>query len=68
MPLIIAREDWDRWLDPELSDPAEIEKLLQPFPAEQMRAYPVSTRVNSANNDDPTLIEPLGGGKGEREE
>jgi putative SOS response-associated peptidase YedK len=59
MPLIIAREDWDRWLDPELVEPAEIEKLLRPFPAEQMRAYPVSTRVNNAKNDDPALIEPL---------
>jgi putative SOS response-associated peptidase YedK len=59
MPLIIAREDWNRWLDPELTDPVEIEKLLQPFPAELMRAYPVSSRVNNAKNDDAALIEPL---------
>ena len=59
MPLIIAREDWDRWLDPELTDAAEIEKLLKPFPAEEMRAYPVSTRVNDAKIDDATLVEPL---------
>src|SRR5689334_8386713 len=25
MPLIIAREDWDRWLDPELTDEREIQ-------------------------------------------
>jgi putative SOS response-associated peptidase YedK len=29
------------------------------IPAEQMRAYPVSTRVNNAKNDDAALIEPL---------
>lgn len=60
MPLIIAREDWDRWLDPELTDPAEIQALLKPYPAEEMRAYPVSSRVNNVKNDDATLIEPVG--------
>jgi putative SOS response-associated peptidase YedK len=60
MPLIIAREDWDRWLDPELTDEAEIEQLLKPFPAEEMRAYPVSSRVNNVKNDDAGLIEPAG--------
>jgi putative SOS response-associated peptidase YedK len=60
MPLIIAREDWDRWLDPALTDAAEIEQLLKPFPAEEMRAYPVSSRVNNVKNDDAGLIEPAG--------
>ena len=60
MPLIIAREDWDRWLDPDLTDAAEIEQLLKPFPAEEMRAYPVSSRVNNVKNDDAGLIEPAG--------
>jgi len=59
MPLIIAREDWDRWLDPEVNNAAQIEQLLKPYPAEEMRAYPVSDRVNNAKNDDATLIEPL---------
>ncbi len=59
MPLIIAREDWERWLDPELTDEKEIEQMLKPYPADEMRAYPVSTRVNNAKNDDPGLIEPL---------
>ena len=59
MPVIIAPEDYDRWLDPELIDPTEIEKMLAPFPAEEMRAYPVSMRVNDANNEGPDLIEPI---------
>ena len=60
MPLTISREDWDRWLDPDLTDAAEIEQLLKPFPAEEMRAYPVSSRVNNVKNDDAGLIEPAG--------
>jgi putative SOS response-associated peptidase YedK len=31
-----------------------------PFPAEEMRAYPVSSRVNNVKNDDAGLIEPAG--------
>jgi hypothetical protein len=29
-----------------------------PFPAEQMAMWPVSTRVNSPNNDDASLLDP----------
>lgn len=56
MPLVVAPEDAPRWLDRSEHD---VSDLLQPFPAEQMNAYPVSTRVNSAKNDDPGLIVPL---------
>ena len=37
--------------------PAGLGKLLVPYPAEHMLAYPVSTRVNNARNEDPALIE-----------
>ena len=33
--------------------------MLNPYPTELMRAYPVSTRVNATSNDDPSLIEPV---------
>jgi putative SOS response-associated peptidase YedK len=33
--------------------------LLTPFPAERMRAYPISSRVNSVKNDVPELIEAI---------
>jgi hypothetical protein len=38
-------------------------RCSDPFPAERMRAYPVSTKVNSVKNDEPSLIE---GGRAER--
>ena len=59
MPVIIARADYARWLDPSLSDPGEIAKLLVPYPADEMRAYPVSTRVNSAKNEGVELVQPV---------
>lgn len=54
MPLILSPSDYARWLSDE-EDPRD---LLKPFPAEPMRLWPVSTRVNSPKNDDPGLIEP----------
>jgi putative SOS response-associated peptidase YedK len=59
MPLIIARDEWDRWLDPELSDMQTIQQMIKPYPADEMRAYKVSSRVNNARNDDAALIEPV---------
>ena len=55
MPLIIAPEDYVRWLSEE-PDPRE---LLRPFPAESMRMWPISTRVNAPENDDPSILEPI---------
>ena len=53
MPLIIPSKDHARWLgdDP---DPAD---LMRPFPAEPMRVWPISTRVNKPENDDPLIVE-----------
>lgn len=59
MPVIIGPEDYARWLDPASMNQAQIEALLAPYPAELMRAQPVSTLVNDVNNDGPALVEPL---------
>jgi putative SOS response-associated peptidase YedK len=31
----------------------------RPFPAEPMRMWPISTRVNKPENDDPKILEPI---------
>jgi hypothetical protein len=36
-----------------------VNKLLVPYPANQMRMWEISPRVNSPKNDDPSLWEPL---------
>ncbi len=56
MPVILAPNDYERWLDTSDADPVD---LLRPYPSSAMRAYPISTRVNSPKNDDPEIIEPL---------
>jgi putative SOS response-associated peptidase YedK len=59
MPVILRREDEERWIagDPPTHD--ELDDLLGQYPAREMEVYPVSTRVNSPVSDDPTLIVPL---------
>jgi putative SOS response-associated peptidase YedK len=55
MPVIIAADDYARWLDP---TNAEVADLITPYPPEAMAYHPVSTRVNSVRHDDASLIEP----------
>ena len=55
MPAILAPEDYTRWLSDE-PDPCD---LMRPFPAGLMRIWPISTRVNKPDNDDPSIIEPV---------
>ena len=54
MPLILPERAYERWLGQE-PDPHD---LLAPFPADHMAMWPVSTRVNSPDNDDAGLLEP----------
>lgn len=56
MPVIIEPENYDAWL--RASDTAIAQALLQPFPSQLMRYFPVSKRVNSPKNDDPDLMMP----------
>jgi putative SOS response-associated peptidase YedK len=59
MPVILPREAWSAWLGEEAASASELQALLKPFPAERMRAYPVSAKVNSVKNDEPSVLEPM---------
>jgi len=59
MPVILTREAEAVWLDPLIQDPERLLPLLMPYPAEEMEAYPVSTKVNSPANEGPACIVPL---------
>lgn len=59
MPVIIPKQDEDIWLDSATQDQGLLLKLLKPYPAEQMEAYPVSKRVNSPKNNTAACIEQL---------
>ena len=58
MPVILRPEWEEAWLDPEV-EPADLAPAWEPYPAEAMVAYPVSTRVNSPRYDDPACIQPV---------
>lgn len=52
MPVILPREHYNRWLDPGFRNIRDLQALLRPFPAENMRCYAVGPRVNSVKYDD----------------
>jgi putative SOS response-associated peptidase YedK len=57
MPVILAADAYDVWLDP-ASERDELTGLLAPYPEDEMEAYPVSRFVNSPSNNDPRCVEP----------
>ena len=56
MPVIVPPDAYDRWLSTIEPDPRD---LLAPFPAELMMMWPISTRVNKPENDDPEILKPF---------
>ncbi len=64
MPVMIAREDWGRWLSRGLQDPADIAPLLAPCDPAAMQAWPVSRAVNRGSAEGEALVQPLPAGAG----
>lgn len=58
MPVILNSDSYELWLDANQKKDA-IQKLFDPFPSDKMEAYPISTFVNSPQNDSPRCIEPV---------
>jgi putative SOS response-associated peptidase YedK len=56
MPVILAPENYARWLDPAAGDPRS---LLEPCPAGWLESFPVNPRVNDPKHDDPECIQPV---------
>jgi putative SOS response-associated peptidase YedK len=59
MPVILPRDAEEAWLDPEDEDVGALSELLLPYPSDQLRAYEVSTLVNSPRNNSPECIAPV---------
>jgi putative SOS response-associated peptidase YedK len=59
MRVIPDPDKYDLWLDPALTNVNAISELLNPYDADLMRCYPVSTRINHVENDDEELISVL---------
>lgn len=59
MPAIIKQEHESLWLQHESLPLDEVREILNPYPADQLEAYRVSTAVNNPNLDSEELIRPL---------
>ncbi|KNB54059.1 SOS response-associated peptidase [Streptomyces caatingaensis] len=60
MPLAVAPDDWDAWLDPGHRDPDGLRALLATPAAGRLDVRPVSTAVNDVRNDGPHLLDAPG--------
>jgi putative SOS response-associated peptidase YedK len=47
----------DRWLDPALTDDAQVRELLAEVPEPTLEPRQVSTAVNSPKNNGPELVD-----------
>lgn len=59
MPVILRREDFDPWLDPEMDDKERLTGMLGNDSGRYLEFHAVSRRVNSPQNDVPENIEPV---------
>jgi hypothetical protein len=57
MPAIPPEQHHAAWLGE--TDDGNLKDLLVPYPADQMRMWKISPRVNSPKNDNPSLWEPF---------
>jgi putative SOS response-associated peptidase YedK len=54
MPVILPEEHHDAWLSGEAG-----KEILVPFPADRMKAWPISTRVNGPKNNEADIVLPI---------
>ena len=59
MPVIIKPQEYRFWLDTAIQEPFILNRLLQPYPPEEMDIYEVSPLVNSPLNNLPEVIKPV---------
>lgn len=59
MPVVLPREAWDAWLDPDQKDSAAALRLALESAYPTMPFHRVSLRVNATKNNDESLIVPV---------
>jgi putative SOS response-associated peptidase YedK len=59
MPVILQKEDEETWLNPDISEPAQLLPLLKSYPDEKMETWAVGEEARNVRNDYPELIKPL---------
>jgi putative SOS response-associated peptidase YedK len=57
MPVMLAPNCWDAWLDRTNEDPDELLESIPPVPDELLTIYPVSTAVNNSRSRGAQLLD-----------
>ncbi len=57
MPVILPPSHYTEWLNPDLQDPAPLQSLLCPYPADEMEAFPVGNYVNATVHEGPRCLQ-----------
>lgn len=57
MPMAVAPQNWDAWLDPRLNDTDAIRGLMAPPTG--LDIYAVTKAVNNVKNNGPDLLQPV---------
>jgi putative SOS response-associated peptidase YedK len=58
MPVILQKEDEETWLNPDISEPAQLLPLLNSYPAEKMETWAVGEEARNVRNDYPEVMKP----------
>ncbi len=59
MPVLLAPNRWEEWLDPDNDDTDSLQQLLVPAPDELLDTYAVADLVNNVRNNEPSLLTPV---------
>jgi putative SOS response-associated peptidase YedK len=59
MPVILAENDWPKWLGEEPASEQDLLALLKPCPDEALKIWPVDKMVGNVRNNGPQLILPV---------
>jgi len=59
MPVILHPDEYRTWLERTTTDPTSLKKMFQPYPADLMEAWPVSSAVDGVENESPDLMQSI---------
>lgn len=59
MPVILMKEDEEKWLNPDTVEEERLLPYLKPYPDKFLTIYPISNRINSPFNNDSKVDEQI---------
>lgn len=59
MPVILEKDDEERWLNPDIDEVGQLHSLLKPFPDDELEEWEVRAEARDPKNDYPEVIERL---------